>query len=101
LSASWTYARKGKYYQYIRGMQDPRVDELDVLEEITWDSRRVEFMVQYSPFPNTRFFGKFLANNTQGYDVDGRFSQDYLDLFSPSNLHGETYTFEFGFGIGF
>lgn len=101
LSASWTYARKGKYYQYIRGMQDPRVDELDVLEEITWDSRRVEFMVQYSPFPNTRFFGKFLANNTQGYDVDGRSSQDYLDLFSPPYLHGETYTFELGFGMGF
>ena len=101
LSASYTHARKGNYYEYIRGMRDPRIDELPVLEEITWESKVWLFSAQYNPLPNFRIFAKFSLNDVQGFPVDERTAQQYLNLFSPPYLHGKNRVLELGFGLGF
>lgn len=101
LSVSYTYARKGHYYEYIRGMRNPRIDELPVLEEITWDCSSLVFAAQVNPLPNIRIFGKYTISNVQGYDVDGRTAQQYLNMFSAPYLHGKNNIFEMGFGMGF
>ena len=101
LSASYTYARKGHYYEYIRGMRNPRIDELPVLEEITWDCSSLVFAAQVNPLPNIRIFGKYTISNVQGYDVDGRTAQQHLNMFSAPYLHGKNNIFEMGFGMGF
>ena len=101
LSASYTHACKGNYYEYIRGMRDPRIDELPVLEEITWESKVWLFSAQYNPLPNFRIFAKFSLNDVQGFPVDERTSQQYLNMFSPPYLHGKNRVLELGFGLGF
>jgi hypothetical protein len=100
-SASYTLARKGNYYEYIRGMSNPRIDELPVLEDITWESESWVFSVQVNPFPNLMVFAKFSLNDVQGYDVDERTAQQYLNMFSAPYLHGKTRVIEVGFGMGF
>jgi hypothetical protein len=101
VSASWTYALKGNYYEYERGRRDPRIDELPVLGDITWDSNTLVFATQYNPLPNLRLFARYSFSNVQGYDVENRTAQQYLNMFSAPYLHGKTQTMELGFGMGF
>jgi hypothetical protein len=59
------------------------------------------FAAQVNPLPNIRIFGKYTISNVQGYDVDGRTAQQYLNMFSAPYLHGKNNIFEMGFGMGF
>jgi hypothetical protein len=99
-SASYTYARKGNYYEYIRGVRDPRLDELPVLDETIWDKRSLSFEVLMYPVSNFRIFTRLSFNDIQGYDIDERTGQLYLNIFTAPYLHGKTQILEFGFGLG-
>ena len=101
LGASWVYARKGNYYEYIRGMRNPRIDELPVLEDIIWDKNSLSFEAVVRPFTNMRIFGRYTISEINGYDADGRTAQEHLDMFSPSYMHGRVNLLEVGFGMGF
>ncbi len=101
LAVSYTHARKGNHYQYIRGRRDPRIDEMPVMEEITWENRNLTFEATFRPMTNFRMFAKYSLSDIQGYEVDGETAQYYLDLFSPQYLHGKNNVLEVGFGLGF
>ncbi len=101
LAASWTHARKGNYYQYIRGARNPRIDEMPVLEEITWQKEQISFEALYRPLPNFRVFAKYTLSNIEGFDADEQSAQYYLNLFSSPYLHGKNNILELGFGMGF
>jgi hypothetical protein len=101
LTASYLQARKGNYYQYIRGARDPRIDEMPVLEEITWQNNSICFGALFRPVSNIRVFAKYTLSDIRGFEVDSRSAQYYLNLFSPSYLHGKHNILELGFGMGF
>jgi hypothetical protein len=101
LGASWVYARKGNYYEYIRGMRNPRIDELPVLQDIIWDKTSLTFDATLRPLPNLRVFARYALSDINGYDADGRTGQQYLDMFTPPYLHGKVNVLELGFGMGF
>ena len=101
LGASWTYARKGNHYEYIRGRRDPRIDQMPVLEDITWTKNQLAFDATVFPLPNLRVFARYTISDVQGYEADGESAQYYLNLFSPSYLHGKNNILELGFGMGF
>jgi hypothetical protein len=101
LGASYVQARKGNYYRYIRKRRDPRIDEMPVLEEITWTNNTLALEAVYRPFSNTRIFGRYSFSDIQGYEVDQKPAQYYLKLFSSPYLHGKNNILELGFGIGF
>lgn len=101
LAASWVYARKGNHYQYIRGRRDPRIDALPVLDEITWKKNRLSFEASFRPITNIRLFLKYTLSDIQGFEVDDRPAQYYLDLFTSPYLHGSNNILEWGFGMGF
>jgi len=101
LSASYVHAKKGNYYEYIRGMRDPRIDELPVLKDIVWENKSIHLGLTYYPVSNFRVFANYTISNIIGRDADGRSAQDHLDMFSPQYLHGKNNILEFGFGMGF
>ncbi|MFW5725196.1 MAG: hypothetical protein ACOCX0_02025 [Bacteroidota bacterium] len=101
LAATWVYARKGNYYQYIRGRRNPRIDEMPVLDEITWQNNSVSFEALVRPISNMRVFAKYTLSDIQGFDVDDQTAEYYLNLFSAPYLHGQKNILEIGFGMGF
>jgi hypothetical protein len=101
LGASLVQARKGNYYQYIRRRRNPRIDEMPVLEEITWTNNTITFDAVYRPITNIRVFARYSLSDVQGYDVDGKTAQYYLRLFSAPYMHGRNNILEMGFGMGF
>jgi hypothetical protein len=98
LTSSYTHARKGNFYEYIRGDRTQRLDELPVLNEIIWDKTSLKFEVLVYPLPNTRVFASLSFNDINGYDINDRSAQEYLNKFTAPYLHGKTRIFEFGFG---
>lgn len=101
LSASWSYAWHGNEYDYIRGVQaDVKVDRLPVLDEKSWDSRRLILKASMQPLPRLRIFGEYQFSQVQGYELDGRSAQYYLNLYTPAYLHGKTQTLVLGFQMG-
>lgn len=101
LGASWSHARKGNHYEYIRGRRNPRIDALPVLEDITWTKNQLALDATVFPLPNLRMFARYIVSDVQGYEADGESAQYYLNLFSPSYLHGKNNILELGFGMGF
>jgi hypothetical protein len=101
LGFSYTHARKGNYYEYVRGITNPRIDELPVLKDIIWDNKSLCFQVMYYPINNIRVFASYTLSNIQGKDADGKTAQEYLNMFSAQYLHGKQNIAEIGFGLGF
>jgi hypothetical protein len=101
LGLSYTLARKGNYYEYIRGMRNPRIDELPVLKDIIWENKSLQIQLMYYPFSNIRIFTSYTFSNVQGKHADGKTAQEYLDMFSANYLHGKKQIVEIGFGLGF
>ncbi len=101
LAVFCVYARKGNYYEYIRGQRNPRVDELPVLEDIIWEKKNLGFEAVYYPLPNLRIFASYTMSEINAYDIDDKTGQEYLDMFTPEYLHGRTNILEIGFGMGF
>lgn len=99
LTASWLQAERGNVYIYKHGATVP-VDRNPVLQDITWRNNTLLFRAEFMPVYNIRVFTEYQHSNIQGYDVDDRTAQDYLNLFTPQYLHGKTGTFIFGFNMG-
>ncbi len=101
VGVSYVHARKGNYYEYIRGQRDPRIDELPVLDDIVWENKSLSFEAVYNPLPQLRLYASYTLSNIHGYDADGMTGQEYLDKFTAPYLHGSNNILEVGFGMGF
>jgi len=100
LTASYVHALKANLYDYKYGADSP-LDSNPVLQDKTWTNHTLSFRAELMPLPNMRLFVEYSDSNIQGYDVDDRTAQEYLDKFSPSYLHGDTETISVGVKYGF
>jgi hypothetical protein len=50
---------------------------------------------------NLSVFAGFSKSDIQGYDVDGKTGQEYLNQYSPALFHGKNNTLNLGFQMGF
>ena len=97
-TASYNIAVHGNEYAYLDG----NVAELyPVLQDKSWQSHSFQIDASYEFINNGRVFISYENQDIQGFDVDGKTSQYYLDLFSPPFYQGKTNTISFGFNIGF
>ena len=108
LELSYTNAKHGNEYQYIRG-QVRNIISQPVLNEITWSNQTFAFGVNYEVFKNTYANLKLQYSNIQGHNlastpIGGEVREDaqrYLDLFTPEFYQGKNVTFEAGLSFGF
>jgi hypothetical protein len=100
LKASYLYAVHGNEYAYdVHGSVD--VDMYPVLEDKTWTNQTIAIRAEMLPITNIRIFAEYTYSNIEGYDVDGRSAQYYLNRYTPQYLHGISNTIMVGFGMGF
>ncbi len=90
----------GNEYKYIINGTVP-IDEVPVLKDKTWSNQTLALKIEYRPFANTNLFLEYAKSNIQGYNVDNKTAQYYLDLYSPEYLHGSNSVVTFGFAFGF
>jgi hypothetical protein len=90
----------GNDYPYDYNLEIP-VDQFPILRDKSWDRESITLKVQYQPYANTRLFAEYSFNNINGYELDGKSAQYYLNKFSPSYLHGKTEGIIVGLGLGF
>jgi hypothetical protein len=79
----------------------PPVDSDPFMDEVVWSNNTFAFKARYLFFNNFSAFIELYSSDIRGYDVDGRSSQDYLNMFTPDLFHGKNNTMVFGFQLGF
>lgn len=99
LAVSYTYAYKGNLYSYVYGTDIP-VDENPILKDKTWSDQALKFRADLLPLPNVRIFTEYISSTVNGYDVDNKNPEYYLNLFTPNYLQGKTSSFVIGFSMG-
>lgn len=99
VKASYNYAVHGNDYAYDYNGPIP-VDELPVLKEKSWSRSSFMLHAEYFPVQHLRFFVSYCFDDVQGFDLDGKTAQDYLNKFSPAYLHGKTNSLIIGFNLG-
>jgi hypothetical protein len=95
---SWNLARH--YNDYIYN-NDPDLDMLPVMQDLTWQRNRVALYARYEFLNNAYVFAGLAFNNEVAFDVDGQSAADYLEKYSAEYFYGNTTTFNMGFNIGF
>lgn len=100
ITASYVYAMKANVYQYKYGAEKP-LDSNPVLKDKTWTNNTFAIKAEILPLPNMRLFLEYRNSHIKGYDVDDKEAQEYLNMFSPKYLHGDTQTIVAGFAYGF
>ncbi|MDR1729631.1 MAG: capsule assembly Wzi family protein [Prevotellaceae bacterium] len=105
---SYSNAKHGNEYQYIRG-QIRNIISQPALNEITWSNQTLSLGANYEIIKNTYANLKLQYSNIQGYNltsapIGGEVREDaqgYLDLFTPKFYQGKNVTFEVGLSFGF
>jgi hypothetical protein len=100
IKASYLYAVHGNEYAYAMS-EDRKLDEYPFMEDKTWDNEALGLELSYQFSANASIFGAFSHRSIQGYPVDGKTSQQYLDMFTPELFHGNTRNWRVGFHVGF
>lgn len=88
-------------YKYAEGAGLPKIDENPVLQNKTWSNENIELKLAYKLRQNTNLFTSLMFSDIKGYNVNGKTSQYYLNIFSPEYMHGKNSTFTIGFSYGF
>lgn len=97
---SWFLAEHGNEYSYdLDG--SVAVDENPFMKEVTWRNNTLAFDVRYMLWNNFSVFAGLTMSDIQGFDVDGKTGQEYLNQYSPALFHGKNNTLNLGFQMGF
>lgn len=100
LTVYYIDAMHGNEYAYL--LKDTvAVDAHPVLKNISWKDQTLGFKSSYEFTTNSYLFFEFEYSSINGYDLDGKSAQYYLDLFTPKFYQGKTNTLSVGFNIGF
>ena len=100
LCLSYLNAKHGNEYQYT--FEDlVRIDEHPVLENITWENKSISLNLEYEFLHNCHLSLKIIKSDIKGFDVDNLDAGYYLDLYTPSFLHGSNMTIVSGLNFGF
>ena len=94
------YAVHGKDIKY-NNNSGFSVVSVPILHGKTWDNKTYTITAEYEVLSNVYFKLLYQMSNIQGYQVDGKTAQEYLDKFTPAFYHGKQSTVGFGFNIGF
>jgi hypothetical protein len=97
-SVSYLNAAHGNEYQYTDGNE---AELCPFMKDITWKNEQFSANVQYEFLSEIYLLIDFYHSKTQGFEVDGKTSQYYLDLYTPSYLQGLRNTVTLGFNVGF
>ncbi len=97
VQAAFFKARHGNDYYY----EGKDVDKNPVLQDITWENTTISFKARYEIFNNTTIFAELIKSDIQGFDVDDKPAQYYLDKYTPAYFQGDQFTMSAGFNIGF
>jgi len=111
LNLSYVDAKHGNEYAYNRANILEIISQ-PALSDIIWTNKTLAFNAQYEVFNNAYAIINIARSDIQGYDatstrIEGeakqadRTAQKYLDLFTPSYLHGKNTTVTVGFSFGF
>lgn len=79
----------------------PDQDTLPVMQDLTWRSSTLTLRGRYEFLNNAYVFAGLIFGNVEGYNVDDRPAQYYLDRFTPAIFQGKTTTLQIGFNFGF
>jgi hypothetical protein len=93
-------AEHGNEYTYDLAGNVP-VDAYPFMEDVTWRNTTLAIDVRYMLWNNLSVFAGFSKSDIQGFDVDGKTGQEYLNRYSPAVFHGKNNTLNMGFQMGF
>jgi hypothetical protein len=96
---SFADARKGNIRPYLYGIGPQDRDPF--MEETVWHNTSLNLKARYLLYNNISLFFEWLHQDVQGFEVDDRTAQYYLDRFGPELFHGKTNTLVFGLQMGF
>lgn len=97
LQTSWLQAIKGNIYRY----GDLGVfGGLPFMKNKTWKNNTFSLKASYESMYNTTFFIEAIKSNIEGFAVDGKSAQYYLDLFTPKAFQGNQFILNAGLAIG-
>lgn len=110
LSLSYTDAKHGNEYEYVR--DNHAIDAIISQPSpgsITWSNKTLGFNAQYEVFNNAYAIVNVAYSNIQGYNLTStpivgevrKTAQGYLNLFTPAYLQGKNTTVTVGFSFGF
>lgn len=91
-------ARHGNEYAYTTGSG---VDLLPFMESVTWKNTSISFTARWEFIHDSWLFLSATQSNIQGYDVDGKTAQEYLDLYTPKSFQGKNTIICAGLNFGF
>ena len=97
IKASYNYAVHYNNYQYLTNLA---VDTYPMFKDKIWTNSSFILNLNWRPIPNSRLFMEYMYSNINGYVVDGKSAQYYLDLYTPSYLHGKNNTITIGMNYG-
>lgn len=108
LNLSFTDAKKGKEFHYVRGTISSIIAQPS-LGKIIWTNQTVGLNAVYEVFNNAYAILNFEYSNIQGFENDDEAvageqkmtAQEALDYFTPKFLHGKNSTLTIGFSFGF
>jgi hypothetical protein len=110
-SLSYTNAKHGKEYDYIRKPSSiiRTIISQPALKEITWSNKSIGFNAQYEVMNNAYALVNVALSDIKGYDLTSiaitgenrKTAQGYLDMYTPAYLHGKNNTVTIGFSFGF
>ncbi len=99
IELSYLKAEKGNLFPYLYG--EGRQDKDPYMKDVVWTNETIALKLRYMFYNNFSIFVEYNNMNIQGYDVDDKTAEEYLNMFTPGLFHGITNTFSFGLQLGF
>lgn len=91
-------AKHGNEYAYTDGKT---VDLLPFMQSVTWKNTSISFTARWEFIHDSWLFLSVTQSNIQGFDVDGKDAQYYLDLYTPKSFQGKNTIICAGLNFGF
>jgi hypothetical protein len=98
ISISYLNAKHGNEYQYTNGLE---AEYYPYMKDVTWKNEQYNIELNYELFSEAYLYIGYMHSQTQGFDVDGKTAQYYLNYFTPEYLQGKKNTFMVSLNIGF
>jgi hypothetical protein len=95
--AHYEYAVHGDDYNYVLNND---VDRHSLIKNKTWERQVFSTRITYCPVIGLKVFVEGLYSSVIGFDVDGKTSQNYLQMYSPQVYFGQNLVFNLGLKLG-
>lgn len=100
LKGEYFYAMHGDEFDY-NNYSGYDATSIPVVENLTWSNHTLGLYATYEVLNDLYIRAYFTQTNTQGFDLNGKTADYYLNRFSSPFYHGKLNTFGVGFNIGF